>query len=66
VGAPRRARSVAVTPTHGGEGVAVTVAPEGDAWVARVRAPTRAGSTRLAILIDGAEVPLHPRVWWGP
>ncbi|MFO0627091.1 MAG: hypothetical protein U0325_15895 [Polyangiales bacterium] len=55
-----------VTPTHGGDGVVITVTQEGDAWVARVRAPTRPGSTRLAITVDGVEAPLHPRVWWGP
>lgn len=60
----RSAASVSVDPTHGGAGVTVETTRDGDAWVSRVRAPASAGSTRLAVTIDGVTSPVHPRVWW--
>ncbi len=56
--------AVALAITHGGGEVMAAPQREGDAWVARVRAPSTPGSTRFELRIDGAVSGVHPRVWW--
>lgn len=64
-GSVRAGARVAVAITHGaGEVLGVEADPGTGGAVARVRAPSRPGSARVEVRIDGVASPVHPRLWW--
>lgn len=60
--APEPAVELAIT--HGGGAIVDAPHRVGDAWVATVRAPAAAGSTRFELRVNGVASGVHPRVWW--
>jgi hypothetical protein len=66
-GTIRPGARVAVGLASGGGTLVSPAAPDATgAWVARLTAPTVAGSSVIMVTVDGAAVPLRPRVWWDP
>lgn len=63
-GAARAAERVTVRRAYGAEALVRPLERDADAWVATVVAPTRTGSTVLAITVDGVESRIRPRLWW--
>ena len=58
------ATSVEVVITHG-DGVPTQALEETPGvWIASVTSPPAPGSARLEVRVDGAALPISPRVWW--
>jgi hypothetical protein len=59
-----RAGAVTIEAPWGAASWEGPAAREGDAWVRRLVAPAAPQSSVIEVTVDGAVVPIRPRVWW--